>query len=366
MDSSQIFEGATPEDGGFQAPTATEEPQQYGQDWSNPSYGNYYPYNQGGGDETANPVHDRGVSYDSALSQELNAEPASYGYTPGQPDAVESGSTSAYDPYSATSPSTSGQFPQPQPHGPYAASAYTPYSAQQRQQPKPPTLPSLRSARSYTYDQYPADDRPQMAQPLRPGSVDSYAYSQANDAAVSPYAAQSPYAPTQRGFGASTSRLPSQDLLGTSRVCPVVSFGFGGRLVTFFPNPQSSSSYNPLSDPYSSANGTSNDPSTVQIRKIVDLAPEHDLTAFPGPVFMDGGSKASAGKKRKEVVAWLDERIADLQKGAGFVMSAQSGLDSGAEQGSAREDKKREIEEEVVLLKLVKVLVENEGRLSGT
>ena len=139
---------------------------------------------------------------------------------------------------------------------------------------------------------------------------------------------------------------------------PAVSFGFNGRLVTFFPSASTSyagaSSYSsPYSDPSSSATG-----SAVTIRNVSSLLPTEAaaLEAFPGPVFMDQGAASGAGKtkKRKDVVVWLDAVIEAAEKEGSYISSV------------ANDPRKREAEEKGILYKLVKILLESDGKLSGS
>ena len=82
---------------------------------------------------------------------------------------------------------------------------------------------------------------------------------------------------------------------------------------------------------------------------------------------MDGG-KANAGKKRKDAVQWLDARIAELQQEISYVHPQPPmgyGMAPPAPVGPS-DEQTRKLEERLMLIKLVKALVENEGKLSGT
>lgn len=93
-------------------------------------------------------------------------------------------------------------------------------------------------------------------------------------------------------------------------------------------------------------------PSIVHIRKLVEILPGNDMQ-FPGPIFMDGG-KANAGRKRKESIAWLDQRIKSLEDASSYVGSNNS------------EEKKALADSKIILSKLVKILLENDGILTGS
>ncbi|KNZ44574.1 hypothetical protein VP01_900g2 [Puccinia sorghi] len=58
---------------------------------------------------------------------------------------------------------------------------------------------------------------------------------------------------------------------------------------------------------------------TVTMQQLSQVIPIGDLQSFPGPLFMDGGSKSNLRKKQKEVVAWLDAKLDELEKELVFV-----------------------------------------------
>lgn len=156
--------------------------------------------------------------------------------------------------------------------------------------------------------------------------------------------------------------------LGLERCgAPVVSFGFGGRILLVFPN-EARPAYGMDASPYGAPGAEApSTPSTVHIRKLADLFPPTESTSFPGPIFMDGG-KANAGKKRKDGVAWLDQRIGELEQ---EVSDLQRSVPNGygmapVEPSNEQLEKARNVETRLILVKLVKALVENEGKLGGT
>ncbi|KAL8278678.1 hypothetical protein RQP46_008970 [Phenoliferia psychrophenolica] len=167
----------------------------------------------------------------------------------------------------------------------------------------------------------------------------------------------------------STSANGAPDL-GLERCgAPVVSFGFGGRILLVFPN-EVRSAYGMDASPYGVDPGAPDAPSTpatVHIRKVTEVGGPIQNATFPGPIFMDGG-KANAGKKRKEAVTWLDQRIGELQQETSYLQATQPtayGMDAAAPQ-PFNDEKTRKLETRLTLIKLVKALVENEGKLSGT
>jgi hypothetical protein len=166
-------------------------------------------------------------------------------------------------------------------------------------------------------------------------------------------AAQTPYAP-------SPSLLGLNDPLGrTAARVPVFSFGFGGKLVTCF---HGSSALNTGFD-VALASRRSMD---VNIRVLSRIVPESALDsstiAFPGPLFADPGTPtaslvrpgaAAQFKAKKALVSqYLLDRSAEFVRGIGYLQPSS-------------EDRRR-LEGKLVLVKLLSIMVENEGRLSGS
>lgn len=224
---------------------------------------------------------------------------------------------------------------------------------------------------SKTYDPYSSQAPGNMTAPASYGSLSTqqdsvYAPSQ-YDAAVdrrysfdtnAPNSNTNPFDPyarpsLSRSVTASNGG-PVPDLGLERRRAPVVTFGFGGRMLVVFPGSGAQPAYgSDLQNGYGSDTST---PSTVHIRKLVDVLPPLPSESYPGPLFMDGG-KSNAGKKRKDAVAWLETRIAELDR-EGFQRT-------GGAFGQSKESPKK-LDARSILVKLVKVMVENEGKLSGT
>ena len=195
-------------------------------------------------------------------------------------------------------------------------------------------------------------DRP----PIRRGATASPAITKA--APYDPYANQTLARPVLNRAPSSFSKFdgPPPDLGLARSPAPVVTFGFGGRMVVVFPN-SARSGYgmdNGLYGAPVSLDTTPSTPSTVHIRKLADIIPVAESTTFPGPIFMDGG-KANAAKKRKESIVWLEQRIGELEQ--------ESTYTSGSRQNPERT---RMLETRLILIRLVKVMVEHDGKLTGT
>ncbi|THH16347.1 hypothetical protein EW146_g4280 [Bondarzewia mesenterica] len=161
-----------------------------------------------------------------------------------------------------------------------------------------------------------------------------------------------PYAP-------SPSLLGTNDPLGriTCRA-PLISFGFGGKMVTCF---HGSSTLNTGFDVALSSRQTT----SVQVRLLREAIPQSALdnssSAFPGPLFCDPGSPttslvrttvATQTKTNKaRVIKYLEERADEMSRGLGYL--------------SKGSPERRQAEGKLVLVKLLKVMVENDGHLSG-
>ena len=161
---------------------------------------------------------------------------------------------------------------------------------------------------------------------------------------------QTPYAP-------SPTLLGSNDPLGrTAARIPVFSFGFGGKLVTCFHGSAMSGGFDVA---LSSRQSTD-----VQIRILQKILPESALdsssTTYPGPLFADPGSPTNSlvrttasqmKAKRAKVITYLEERTSEIDRGIGY-------LHPGS-------DDRRSAEGKLVLVKLLKVMVEQDGHLTG-
>lgn len=156
------------------------------------------------------------------------------------------------------------------------------------------------------------------------------------------------------------NQAPQIDLGLSKSIAPLVRFGFGGRLVVVFPN-SPVAAYSQYGAPMQPIDPNPSTPSTVHIRRLVDVLPPVDAS-FPGPIFMDGG-KANAGKKRKESIIWLDQRIKTLEEQSR--MMTGNALVVGSGSGGGRVESSQAYAR-LILIKIVRVLVENDGMLTGS
>jgi hypothetical protein len=314
------------------------------------------------------------VSVQNGYGHSSPQAPVSEGY--GAPSTYANGhdsyappSTSKYPsisaPYSAPPaqyPYGESEFPSVSVSDPYSAPYSTPYSA-----PPPRETRSVEPtdvSAGFLEDPYPAPfikSEPDLgndylsAQPASlPPAPPSHGSYDNNLQFTDPYAdVQDPYAPTAKSeypnVSVSYSAHPGDLDSALRPPYPIATFAFGGKLVTSFPTSSSSRGMSP----YGGAFGGPSSP-IVTIHRIADLVPDTRLKSFPGPLFCDGSGKAGAAKKRKEVTTWLSDWIDELYKGKGYRKA--TGADGEA----------RETEDRAVLIGIVKALVENDGKMSGS
>ncbi|KAL1728714.1 Sec23-binding domain of Sec16-domain-containing protein [Schizophyllum commune] len=182
-------------------------------------------------------------------------------------------------------------------------------------------------------------------------------------AAFDPYApppnGAAPARPTISQYAPSPSLLGTNDVLGrTASRAPVISFGFGGKLVSCFHGGDS------LNTGFDVALAARNQ-TGVRVQTLTKLLPESALdfptSVFPGPLIGDPGAttatslvktSASVAKAKKTaVLKYLTDRIEELARGIAY-------LHSESVEGKRAEGK-------LVLLKLLKVMVEHDGKLTG-
>ncbi|KAI0665169.1 Sec23-binding domain of Sec16-domain-containing protein [Cubamyces menziesii] len=165
-------------------------------------------------------------------------------------------------------------------------------------------------------------------------------------------------APVHSTYAPSPSLLGTNDPLGrTSARVPVISFGFGGKLVTCFHGASMNTGFD-----VALAARQSTD---IKIHSLNQVVPESALdtsaASFPGPLFSDPGSPTASlvrtgatqlKTKKARVVKYLEERAEEIKSGLGY-------HPAGSVDRSRAEAKR-------VLVLLLKTMVENDGRLSGS
>ncbi|KAI9828001.1 MAG: hypothetical protein M1819_006844 [Sarea resinae] len=116
--------------------------------------------------------------------------------------------------------------------------------------------------------------------------------------------------------------------------CPIFNWGFGGIVVTSFPKdvPRYSTGH--------TIPQVLRSPGEIQVQKVKDMSPlDQSFTKFPGPMKGKG--------KKKEVMAWLDDRIREFEQEIATVEFAKRHQDK------------------ILLWKIIRILVEHDGVLEG-
>jgi hypothetical protein len=262
----------------------------------------------------------------------------------------------------------------------------SPYSEESSQQ----TPDGLSLARSGTVTQRSFSNLNVRSAP--PGASSSYLSSQQHAGNLAP--ATSEYGPPTSYAGSSYS----QHSRGTSGQAPdaaeerrnvriaVASFGFDGKLVTFFPG---------ASDPASSSGGYAfggGAPSTsVHVRPLSSVVPSHtygtalDIKRFPGPA-LDGPGGAGAGgalsratggpttgnkAKKAALIAYLNEAIAEVQRGVGYLRRRPSFVNANgalAASGLHAEDgawEAQHVEDRITMMRLLVLMLEHDGNVTA-
>jgi hypothetical protein len=122
--------------------------------------------------------------------------------------------------------------------------------------------------------------------------------------------------------------------------CPIVTFGFGGRMITMIPRVLHRVNIRgtaPLSVPGGIAFSS--------LREVV--GPPGLASSFPGPFFT--AAKAVKGKG-KDVGKWLDDNLAVFEQ---------------LQNSNLQMEEIRQIEDKKILYKLVRLLVDHNGVLDG-
>jgi len=150
--------------------------------------------------------------------------------------------------------------------------------------------------------------------------------------------------------------MPPQDTsvhdpLNRWQGCPIFSWGFGGHVVTMFPTRTQRNAVG-MSQPMIKCS-----PGEVKVRYTRDILPlEDSLVNFPGPVYAGGKGTKS---KKKEVLAWMTEKIAALETdatGLGMFLPGEPIPD---------EAERKKKEEKVLLWKGMKIFLENDSNIEG-
>ena len=139
----------------------------------------------------------------------------------------------------------------------------------------------------------------------------------------------------------STPRTQEEDFHSKRGGYPLVSFGFGGKLVTMIPRTPHRVNIHGVAPLAIPGNITFSNLGEI-------LEPPAQANSFPGPLFAAG--KPVKGRA-KDIGTWLDTNLAQL--------------DAMRESPNLEEEDILRIEDKKVLLKLLRILVDNNGVLDG-
>ncbi|KAF1799013.1 Sec23-binding domain of Sec16-domain-containing protein [Mucor lusitanicus] len=146
---------------------------------------------------------------------------------------------------------------------------------------------------------------------------------------VTPAIVNTPVAPVQQ---------PAVDSLDRARGCPIVCFGFGGKMLVTFPRT--------VTNYYSST--VKPQPGPIKITSLKELGPRVFPIPFPGPVLYD--SKIGTKQKKKDVAQYMAHRVDAFEKEKLAVV--YNSLEF------------HQLEAKILLWQLVKVMVENDGAVN--
>ncbi|WAQ88928.1 hypothetical protein PtA15_10A351 [Puccinia triticina] len=292
------------------------------------------------------------------------------------------GSPTSYNPYSApvdvhnpASPSTLNGYPSSQPAD-FAHSDPYNQSSDYNLMGEGSVYGSTNQQSQSIYGLQPEGFTPDHSTTSRDTAPTDWPLESAAEDQVKGPSVYNPYHPMGQSHPDHMSRQmddPMSERL-TARV-PVASFGFGGKLITVFPanvggrGPMNGGQATGYEDPYGSGGmfpttGAADSGTTVRVQKLSEVIPSSDLQSFPGPLFMDGGNKSNLGKKRKDVVGWLEAKLDEAEKELVFIQSTL--VARHLNQDQSKDAQVENLQDKIILVKLLKLLVENEGKLSGT
>ncbi|KDR81637.1 hypothetical protein GALMADRAFT_152477 [Galerina marginata CBS 339.88] len=267
-----------------------------------------------------------------------------------------------HDPY-APKANTSGSINN---YIPRTSSPLSVYNGRSNDTKKPPVVSS--HVNGVTSSSYSSVPRPLVGihESLTPSKAPSIHLSDDQVHRQIPHWSETKPAPPQDIIVKATSALyaPSPSLIGandplsrTSAHAPVVTFGFGGKMVTCFHGmPGLNAGFDVALSSRTS--------SELKIHILQKILPESALNSpgstYPGPLFSDPGmsslslvrpGQASQAKTKKTIVlSYLSDRASEIHQGLGYLTHGE----------------KQTAENKLILVKLLGILVENDGRLLGT
>ena len=137
---------------------------------------------------------------------------------------------------------------------------------------------------------------------------------------------------------------------------PVATFGFGGVLMTSFPTTfNASAGYG--ASPYGAATQASANLGNLTMRKLSEILPASTAAEFPGPLQGTPNAKSGAQKLKRDVLAWLEQRIDEAGKELTFVAGTAFGRDM-----SDKDEALQQVEQRQILLQIVRLVLECDGK----
>lgn len=131
---------------------------------------------------------------------------------------------------------------------------------------------------------------------------------------------------------------PAVDTLDRARGCPIVCFGFGGKMLVTFPRT--------VTNYYSST--VKPQPGPIKIKSLKELGHRVFPIQFPGPVLYD--SKIGTKQKKKDIAQYMAHMVDEFEKEKLTVVYNSQAY--------------HQLESKILLWQLIKVLVENDGTIN--
>jgi len=268
-----------------------------------------------------------------------------------------------------------GEYPQQYlsedvPEGEYAAEAYAPESDLAREgsvrnlgksmsPPKEPSFDSIvASPKESAQRAKPAPSKPPVERqapslppPVMEAEDDAWGWNEEADEQDDVYAHDA-YA--SQDYGTQTAQVSMPD--HAKATIPIAAFGIGGQLAIHLPHAKPQGDAFEYTSPHMQR--------TVQIHSLAQFVGARpfstlDMHKFPGPL-LDGVRPNK--QKKAQVVQYLQDQINESASGIGYLRRKSVIQATGVQQNDANEW--RRTEDKVLLLKLLVLLVEHDGKLA--
>lgn len=239
----------------------------------------------------------------------------------------------------------------------YSSNYYSPQIQQQQQQqqseyPKPPVLQRPPTAPVYSINNHTLDSN-QTVPLYHPSSFngsDPRQSSQLYYNGVQHQSMHDLYGQTQQlqqqqlqqpdyhhQYQQVQQQQPTVDPLGRARGCPIVTFGFGGKMLVTFPRT--------VTNYYQST--VKPQPGPIKIKHLKDLV-RPSTVQFPGPLLFD--SKVGTKQKKKDVVAYIVTKVDEFEKlKATYLVNSVEA---------------HQLQSKILLWQLMKAMIETDGHIN--